>query len=256
MSKWPFFLSFVYSSCCFGNEGKITNIFDLLSSPTYQDIVIHNHVIKKGTNACDARYQVIKPIFDLYQTSFSVLDLGAAQGYFSFRIANEYPHAHCIMIEENSADYLHHGDLLYELCLLNQMNNITYLRKRLNYNDLCFLNHQEHFNVVLAFLVVHQMATKHSDQQMYFERIFKLGDNVIVEVANDVAIELTQFIESLARHSDCEYLGEVPRFQNSTNRKRGRLYWFKNPKATKRQGISKNTLRVLNGVFPLNASLQ
>jgi hypothetical protein len=223
--------------------------------PIYQDVIIHNEVVIKGLNLCDARYRLLRPILNRYQTPFSVLDLGAAQGYFSFRIAHDYPHAHCIMIEENSSDYHHHGDLLYDLCLLNQMDNVTYLRKRMSYSDLRFLSRQEHFDVVLVFLVIHQMAEKLSDQLLFFERILSLGDDVVIEVADDVATDLTHFITNLGKHSDCEFLGEVPRFQDSNMVGKGMLYWFKNSKTTGRQHIHCGTLQTFNGVYSRYAPL-
>ena len=44
-----------------------------------------------GTDDCGPRYGMIKPVLDRLDGPFSVLDVGAAQGYFSFRIAQEYP---------------------------------------------------------------------------------------------------------------------------------------------------------------------
>lgn len=253
MRKCRIYIFFAILSCqalCFGSEDDINYVLNRYPGPIYQDVFVHNQLIIKGLNLCDERYNLIKPVFDLFQTSFSVLDIGAAQGYFSFRIAFDYPHAHCTMIDENSSDYRYHGDLLYDLCRLNQLDNVTYLRKRMSYNDLCFLSRREHFDVVLAFLVVHQMAEKLADQQMFFERLFSLGDHVLVEVADDAAVDLTHFIASLCEYSDCEYLGEVPRFQDPNMRGRGALYWFKGPKTTSQQRISKEAFRTLNGVYP------
>ena len=253
MRKYPIYFFLLILSCrmaCFGSEDSASFILNRYLGPIYQDVFVKNQVLIKGVNLCDKRYDLIKPVFNLFQTSFSILDVGSAQGYFSFRIAHDYPHAHCTMIDENSSDYRYHGDLLYDLCLLNQLDNVTYLRKRMSYNDLCFLNEQEHFDVVLAFLVVHQMAEKLSDQQMFFERLLSLGDHLLVEVADDVAVDLTDFIASLCKYSDCECLGEVPRFQDPNKPGRGTLYWFKGPKRASRQRVSKETFRALNGVYP------
>lgn len=253
MQKYLIYFFLLILPCrmpCFGSEDSVSFILKRYPSQIYQDVLVQNQVLINGLNLCDKRYNLIKPIFDLFQTSFSVLDVGSAQGYFSFRIAHDYPHAQCTMIDENSSDYHYHGDLLYDLCLLNKLDNVTYLRKLMSYNDLCFLNRQEHFDVVLAFLVVHEMAEKLSDQQMFFERLLSLGDHVLVEVADDVAADLTHFIASLCEHSDCEYLGEVPRLRDPSMTGKGALYWFKGPKTTIRQRVSKKTFRALNGVYP------
>ncbi len=50
----------------------------------YQDIVIDKDIYEVGTDLCEPRYELIKPVLDLYEGAFSCLDLGAAQGYFSF----------------------------------------------------------------------------------------------------------------------------------------------------------------------------
>ena len=117
------------------------------------------------------------------------------------------------------------------------------------YNDFRLLSYNCYFDVVLAFLVVHQIAEKFCDQVMILEKLFALGDHVILEVANDVAIDLTHFIEALCKHTNCEYLGEVPRFQSKISLSTGKLYWFKRDKTTVQQGMSKEIYRDLNGVY-------
>ena len=129
------------------------------SDPIYQDIVIQDTIYPIGSDYCEPRYKLIQPILDLYEGSFSVLDLGAAQGYFSFRIAHDYPQTLTVMVEANyTSYYAHHGDMLYDLCLLNShLPNIIYLNRRMDLSDLSFLNANEHFDVIIAFLVVHLM---------------------------------------------------------------------------------------------------
>jgi hypothetical protein len=92
MQKWAIYSFLAIFSCrmvCFGTEDKVTAILSKYPRPIYQDVIVNNKVLINGINLCDKRYDLIKPIFNLFQAPFSVLDLGSAQGYFSFRIAHD-----------------------------------------------------------------------------------------------------------------------------------------------------------------------
>ncbi len=223
----------------------------------YQDIVIEDQIYPIGTDVCEPRYDLIKPVLDRYERPFTVLDLGAAQGYFSFRIANDYPHGSCVMVEaDDTSYYSRHGSMLYDLCLLNKrLDNIYYLQRRMDLADLRFLKRQEHFDVVLAFLVVHLMHDQLREQIKLLECLLEIGDNVILEVANDVAVLHTIYVEHLSETLDCQYLGEVKRHKDSRSTSTGQLYWFRR-KATANSTdvpavpIKKETFINLHGVYP------
>lgn len=177
-------LCLFFSSLC--AEVPLGIFLEKYPMPTYQDILVRNKVIGIGTNVCAARYDMIKPIFDLYQRPFKVLEIGAAQGYFSFRIANDFPLAHCIMIEEDNNYYSYHGSMLLELCRLNShLDNVSLLRKRVSIEDLEYLNEAEHFDVVMAFLVIHQLDDDLHNQMKILETLLKMGDHVIIELADE-----------------------------------------------------------------------
>lgn len=246
---------FTLFSCFGAEEMNLENFLKKYSLPIYQDIIYHNQVISQGTDICDTRFEIIRPILDMYQRPFKLLDLGAAQGYFSFRTAREYPESFCVMIEANTSyhAYTKHGDMLYDLCLLNSdLKNICYLNKSMNLSSLSFLSTHEHFDVVLALLVIHLMYENLSDQMKVIEHLFSLGDNIILEVANEVAVPLTRYVESLSHKIECEYLGEVKRHHNSLSTSTGKLFWFKrnNPSASHSQMLSNKVFVQLNGVYP------
>ncbi len=222
----------------------------------YQDIVIGNDIYPIGSDLCEPRYELIRPVLDQFNRPFSLLDLGAAQGYFSFRIANHYPDSSCVMVEANNTSYyFNHGDMLYDLCLLNRhLNNIFYLNKRMDLTDLSFLNQKEHFDVVIAFLVVHLMHENLREQIRIIESLLNLGDNLILEVANDVDVIHTSYVEFLSHGLDCQYLGEVKRHKDPNSQSTGKLFWFKR-KASRpinRHGfpINRETFINLCGVYP------
>jgi 2-polyprenyl-3-methyl-5-hydroxy-6-metoxy-1,4-benzoquinol methylase len=197
---------------------KVKNVETFLHDypeAVYQDIIVGNQTLRQGINMCSIRYEMIKPILNLYKRQFTVLDVGAAQGYFSFSIARDYPHATCVMIEDNTCYYSYHGDMLYDLCELNSdLHNIIYLQNKVSLSELQYLNKQAHFDVILALLVIHQIDDSLDQQKAIVDNLLSLGDLVIIEVANDVAVPLTEYIESFSKQIDCKFLGEVRRTYN------------------------------------------
>lgn len=219
-------ISLLISQC----EGIYENVDDFLKAyPTsYQDIIVENKTILLGTNICPPRYELIKPILNLYNRPFSLLEIGAAQGYFSFNIAHDYPHSICTMIEGSAVIYPDRGDILGDLCYLNRhLKNIIYIKKKVDLTDFQLLNQNKHYDIIFAFLVIHQITTDFEQQKEIINNLFLLGDNVIIEVANNVDKRLTRYVESLSKERHGEFLGEVMRIYKDKNAK-GTFYWFKN----------------------------
>ncbi|MBS0586165.1 MAG: hypothetical protein JSR76_07720 [Verrucomicrobia bacterium] len=239
------------------------------AGPIYQDVNIRNEVVVLGTDQCSVRYDLIKPILNSYEGKFSVLDLGAAQGFFSFSIANDYPKSFCVMIDANTSYYGYHGNLLYDICLLNKdLNNFSYLNRAITLSDLRFLNKQEHFDVIIAFLVVHLMDDTLQAQIKIIETLLSLGDNVLLEVASDVGVPLSSYVEFLSTKLDCEYIGEVQRHKDLSCPRgnvpcccTGQIFWFKSKNGNSDTemkeptlGMKKETFQQLNGVYPPSAN--
>jgi hypothetical protein len=232
----------------------IDSFLSQFPGPIYQDVVMGQEIYPIGTDLCESRYDLIRPILNLYDHPFSLFDLGAAQGYFSFRIARDYPHSTCVMAEANDTSYYsRHGDMLYDLCLKNRdLNNIFYLNKRMDLSDLFFLNQREHFDIVVAFLVVHLMHEKLQDQIKIIDSLLTLGDNLILEVANDVGVIHTAYVEYLSQSLGGQYLGEVKRHKNPDSQSTGKLFWFKQNRSSPFRGeLQPETFTHLNGVYPI-----
>jgi ubiquinone/menaquinone biosynthesis C-methylase UbiE len=225
-----------------------------------QDILINNEIIAFGTDHCASRYELIKPVLNRYHGHFSVLDVGAAQGYFSFSIARDFPDSHCVMIEANDTSYYANpGRMLAELCKLNvHLPNIYYLNKTVNIEDMRYLNENEHFDIIMAFIVLHRMENKLKAQIEMIQCLLSLGDNIILEVANDTGVTLTSYVEFLSTKTDCQYLGEVNRHKNPASTSTGKLFWFRsnNSATSGRQKhkniLSQQTFLRMNGIHPLN----
>ena len=151
---------------------EINNFLAQVRDEIYQDIVIDGVTIKEGVRDCEIRYPNIKKILDQYQRPFTVLDIGASEGYFSLRIAREYD-CTCVMLE---------GDktlLLPQICGLNkQRDNVVVLEKFITPQDLKELGECEHFDLVLAFNVVHQLKDKWKET---IDALLTLGDHVLIE---------------------------------------------------------------------------
>lgn len=248
-------LTALSSVFCEAGEDKVAEF--LKNHPSsYQDIFVNNQTLRKGYNYCPVRYEMIKPVLDSFNRPFKVLDIGAAQGYFSLRIAHDYPEATCVMVEDNTSFHKDHGDMLYELCHLNDhLNNITYFKKQMDMPSLQLLTSLEHFDLVIAFLVIHQITESFEEQVAIVNQLLALGDTVIIEVANDVAVPLSEYVEKLADEIDGEYLGEVKRIPISTGihyvKRMGKLFCFRSPVIQNiDQKIKSETFELFNGLYP------
>jgi len=127
-----------------------------------------NHAFQRP---CAPRYPAIRTALDGFSRPFSVFDLGANLGYFSFRIANDYP-ATCVMADTRPE--------LGALCVKNRLPSTLWLNRRLTVQDLHQLADAEHFDVVLALSVLHHFDDKCCEA---LDALLDLGMLVIVESA-------------------------------------------------------------------------
>ncbi len=261
----------------------------------YQDIIVNNVVMSKGIRACDSRYRALQHhVLNLYKRPITVLDIGAAQGYFSFRIAHDYP-ATCVMIEGNYNERFHTADQLLELCKLNtHLHSIIFLRKKITPAELEVLGKCEHFDIVLAFNIIHHFG---HEWQRAAQAILNLGDNIIIETPsaqdaialnNSYVAPLEKFllaqngvtIAQTSRHTDPTAKAKMLWFKQNRNYLQ-KSYWFAHEhspantpfiiesnfvtkmffkkKMNKRyiwhQGINLFTFKVLGGIFPVQQTI-
>jgi len=248
----------------------------------YQDIWIKGSVTP-GVRECAARYPVIKKVLEQYKRPFTVLDIGANLGYFSFRIAEDFPEATCVLIESK------YGKHLTQLGKDNESTNVIILNNTLTADKLINLSQCEHFDVILCLNIIHHL----DDPTKSIAAIEKLGETVIIETPspNDKGAcgqtKLTEIyshveknysmIGSFSRHtSNSKSLMGVKKFNNPILEK---AYWDasikrknylenlviesdfktktynnkKNTKIEKRDwipGINLRTYQYLNGTYP------
>lgn len=179
----------------------------------YQDIVINGEIVKKGWGQnCDLRYQIIKKVIDKYKRPITVLDIGAAEGYFSFKIAKEYDST-CVIVQDPT--WL--DNIILKLCQLNNFPNVILLNKKINIEELIRLGECEHFDVVLAFNVIHHF---YDNWQEAADAILKLGETVIIETP---PYDPSQWYKHIAKPIE-DYcfkngvkLDEVPRWSSTSS---------------------------------------
>ena len=121
-----------------------------ISSPivTYTDIRVKGKTISRGYRDCEERYNEIAKFCQKYNRPISVLDLGAAEGYFTFRLAEEFDGVF-VAIEDDP------NRKLLDLCKKNNNQKVMLLQKRMNLDDLHRLKEVQHFDIVIAQSIIH-----------------------------------------------------------------------------------------------------
>lgn len=134
----------------------------------YQSVRINGTVTQSGERSCEDRFDLLRPLLAQYKRPFTVLDLGAAQGYFGQRIAEEYP-AVSVCID--------HDPSLVETLSANGHRAVLGIQRRLTVQDLKDLAACEHFDVVLALNILHHF----DDWYGALDAVLTLGDHIVVE---------------------------------------------------------------------------
>lgn len=213
----------------------------------YQDLRINGKTLRKGCGPnCELRYEALRPVLDQLKQPFSVLEIGANNGYFSLRIAEDYD-SFCTMIDGTNR--------LKKICEYNsEISHLTYLQKFLTPQDIEWLAEHEHFDVVICFHVLH-----HVDWKRFLPALFKLADHVIIETppVNDGFVLEKPTIPAIANH----LLGLpngvcIGSFQRQAPHILDHMIWFPQPQESsknafkkKQKGVSRKTFNHLNGVF-------
>jgi cyclopropane fatty-acyl-phospholipid synthase-like methyltransferase len=213
-----------------------------LSYSHYQDVIINGVVQKSGQRQCEIRYKAIKKILEKYDRPITVLDIGAAEGYFCFRIANDFD-ATCVMIESNKH--------LLQFCKKNNsLDKIILLQKRISPSELKKIVDLEHFDVVIALNVIHHFGR---NWRKAADNIFKLGDTIIIETppSEDKGACGQKYIagiESYLENRGGIAICETPRH---TSKKNAKTYLFENQEnLLDYQGIKLSTYQSFGGVYP------
>ena len=251
-------------------------LFSELSQNTwYQDIFINDKIYSQNSVCqCNNRYKIVKKICDQFTRPFTVLDLGAAQGYFSFRIAKDYD-ATCVMIQTGNNNIRSCGstaDLLHRLCQLNnEISGTILLKKHIDIQTLQELSEVEHFDLILAFNIIHHLP---ENKKTILDILRKLGTHVLIEIPQSCPVihyarTLNPMsIDYLSRRRTKNLPTEMFWFQNTEKSYLSKCNWNQpmqsyiiTSNSSKTQyihnhfenypmGIHFSTFQALNGVFP------
>ncbi|CDQ20641.1 methyltransferase domain-containing protein [Halobacillus karajensis] len=112
----------------------------------YQDIWVKGKLVKKGQRECANRYEKVKEKMKEWDDRFTVLDLGANNGYFSYRIAEDFQ-VPVTMIEAKKE-----ARKIYDR---NENPHVTLINRRVDVKELKELCEKQKFGVVLALSVLH-----------------------------------------------------------------------------------------------------
>lgn len=141
----------------------------------YQDIWVNDVVLAKGVRDCASRYEPVKAHCEKYDRPFTVLDIGANLGYYSFRLCSDFD-CTAVMIEGVESNQR----ALLKLAKKQVSNKgLILLGKRVNIEELRKLSMCEHFDVVLALRVVHHFEEAYSEVIKVIE---SLGDYTFFEL--------------------------------------------------------------------------
>ncbi len=216
---------------------------------SYQPIIVNGEIVYHSNNASGGdwiifkRYAAIKNVLDGLQGPLKILDIGANSGFFSLKIAEEYPHNNCIMIDGTSR--------LTDICIANtKRNNITYLKKYLSIHDLQYLAQKERFDVVLCLLVLHHV----DNWSLWLTELKKMSRYIIIEMppVDDVvntAPNTRALTNYILANEDYEELGRFPRGPGGP---KDHLILIKgnSDESLNNTDIDPSTYFFLNGQFP------
>ena len=133
------------------NSDKISRKID-----TYNDVRIKGQTISSGYRESEDRYKEIFKFCKKFNRPISVLDLGAAEGYFTFRLSEDFSGVF-IAVESDSKRNL------LDTCKKNNNRNILLLEKQMNLKSLKNLKEVQHFDIVLALNIVHHFDEPFQD---------------------------------------------------------------------------------------------
>ena len=123
---------------------------------TYNDVRIQGQTISLGYRESVERYQEIFEFCKKFNRPISVLDLGAAEGYFTFRLSEDFSGVFVAVEGDSKRNLL-------DSCKKNNNQNILLLEKQMNLKHLQNLKEVQHFDIVLALNVVHHFNEPFQD---------------------------------------------------------------------------------------------
>ena len=155
---------------------------DMSSIDTYNDIRIKGKTISSGYRNSEKRYDDIFKFCKKFNRPISVLDLGAAEGYFTFRLSEDFSGVF-IAVENNPERKL------LELCIKNNDHKVLLLDKQMNLKNLKSLKEVQHFDIVLALNIIHHFDEPFQD---VLDTLVSMSSFCFMEHPNSLENEFTK----------------------------------------------------------------
>ena len=196
---------------------------NMSSVDTYNDIRINGKTLSLGYRNSEKRYSEIFKFCKKFNRPISVLDLGAAEGYFTFRLAEDFDGVF-VAVESNPERKL------LELCKKNNDHKVLLLNKQMNLKNLKNIKEVQHFDIVLALNIIHHFDEPFQD---VLETLVSMSSFCFLEHPNSLENESTKNSQRL----DTEKL-DLEKFKpillnknpsglgNSLNKKLERNLWL------------------------------
>jgi len=220
------------------------------SQPLYNGMWVKGKLVQEGERITESRYELIRSFCRHFGRPFSVLDIGAAEGYFTFRLAEDFPGVFTAI----ECDKQRH---LLDLCKENDNDKVILMEALLDYESLQRLAAVNHFDVVLALNIVH-----HFDEhfQKVVDTIMSMCSYCFFEHPDPKEGEETKNYERLVREpiNVSKYGGTLldltPRWSGAKTRLR-QTFLLNNSQALSSQRVSTVGLNLRSfidneGVYP------
>ena len=155
---------------------------EVSSVDTYNDIRINGKTLSLGYRNSEKRYSEIFKFCKKFNRPISVLDLGAAEGYFTFRLAEDFDGVF-VAVESNPERKL------LELCKKNNDPKVLLLNKQMNLKNLKNIKEVQHFDIVLALNIIHHFDEPFQD---VLEALISMSSFCFLEHPNSLENESTK----------------------------------------------------------------
>ena len=155
---------------------------NISSVDTYNDIRINGKTLSLGYRNSEKRYSEIFKFCKKFNRPISVLDLGAAEGYFTFRLAEDFDGVF-VAVESNPERKL------LELCKKNNDHKVLLLNKQMNLKNLKNIKEVQHFDIVLALNIIHHFDEPFQD---VLETLVSMSSFCFLEHPNSLENESTK----------------------------------------------------------------
>lgn len=216
----PFIFLSLMSALFLFNKASCDDLFDLKKEglEQYQDIYVNGKIIEKASYAerfSEQRFAIVDSVLSRYHRPFTVLDIGSAQGYFSFRGAETYPESVFVMLEGSNPAYPLISKQVASICELNShLENIVWFDMPIVPKKIHALSSCEHFDVILLLNILHWFP---EDWKTLLDAALKMSHVTVVELPpweenlpktlKDLRFNIHHYLTSLAQ----EVVVGVPR---------------------------------------------